>query len=78
MKKLLYNGCQLMKNETEEKATRQYAVKITEISSKIVYVEAESKVDAEIIAEENWDKSEYILDAEDFEYAKFEAMESEE
>jgi hypothetical protein len=71
-------GCQLMENETEEKTTRQYAVKITEISSKIVYVEAESRVDAEIIAEENWDKSEYILDAEDFEYAKFEAMESEE
>ena len=78
MKKLLYKGCRLMENETEEKATRQYAVKITEISSKIVYVEAESRVDAEIIAEEKWNNSEYVFDAEDFDYAKFEATESEE
>jgi hypothetical protein len=57
---------------------KEYAVKITEISSKIVYIEAESKIDAEIIAEENWNNSEYILDAENFVCARFEARESEE
>ncbi len=50
---------------------KEYAVKITELSEKIVYVEAESRMEAEVIAEENWNKNEYILDADDFVVARF-------
>ena len=71
-------GCQLVENETEEKTTRQYAVKITETLEKVVYIEADSRIEAEAMAEENWNNSEYILDAENFVCARFEATESEE
>ena len=57
---------------------KQYAVKITEKLEKVVYIEAESEWEAEGIAEENWNKAEYILDAENFVCATFEATESEE
>ena len=71
-------GCQLVENEEEEKTTRQYAVKITETLEKVVCIEADSRIEAEAIAEENWNNSEYILDAENFVCARFEATESEE
>ena len=71
-------GCQLVENEEEEKTIRQYAVKITEKLEKVVYIEAESEWEAEGIAEENWNNGEYILDAECFTIATFEATESEE
>ena len=55
-----------------------YAVKITETLEKVVYIEADSRIEAEAVAEENWNNSEYILDAENFVCARFEARESEE
>ena len=67
-----------MENEEEEKTIRQYAVKITETLEKVVYIEADSRIEAEAIAEENWNNSEYILDAENFVCARFEVTESEE
>ena len=65
-------GCQLLDNG------KVYAVKITETLEKVVYIEADSRIEAEAIAEENWNNSEYILDAENFVCARFEATESEE
>ena len=55
-----------------------YAVKITETLEKVVYIEAESRMEAETITEANWNKGEYILDADCFTVATFEATESEE
>ena len=55
---------------------KQYAVKITETLEKVVYIEAESELEAEGIAEENWNKGDYILDADCFTIATFEATES--
>ena len=57
---------------------KQYAVKITEKLEKVVYIEAESEWEAETIVEANWNKGEYILDADCFTIATFEAKESEE
>ena len=57
---------------------KQYAVKITETLEKVVYIEAESQMEAETIAEADWNKGEYILDADCFTIATFEATESEE
>ena len=65
-------GCQFLDNG------KVYAVKITETLEKVVYIEADSRIEAEAIAEENWNNSEYILDAENFVCARFEATESEE
>ena len=62
----------------EENQLKQYAVKITETLEKVVYIEAESQMEAETIAEENWNNGEYILDADCFTIATFEAKESEE
>ena len=63
-------GCQLLDNR------KVYAVKITEKLEKVVCIEAESDWEAECIAEENWNNGEYILDAECFTIATFEATES--
>ena len=57
---------------------KEYAVKITETLEKVVCVQAHNREEAEEIAEENWNNSEYILDAENFVCARFEAKESEE
>lgn len=57
---------------------KEYAVKITEKLEKVVYIEAENQMEAETIAEENWSNGEYILDADCFTIATFEAKESEE
>ena len=62
----------------EENQLKQYAVKITEKLEKVVYIEAESQMEAETIAEADWNKGEYILDADCFTIATFEAKESEE
>lgn len=56
---------------------KEYAVKITEVSEKVVYIEAQSRIEAEALVEENWKNSEYILDAEDFKSVEFEAVEKE-
>ena len=65
-------GCQFLDNG------KVYAVKITETLEKVVYIEAESQMEAETIAEENWNKGDYILDADCFTIATFKATESEE
>lgn len=56
---------------------KEYAVKITEVSEKVVHIEARSRIEAEALVEENWKNSEYILDAEDFKSVEFEAVEKE-
>ena len=61
----------------EEILMKEYAVKITEKLEKVVYIEAESEWEAEGIAEESWNNGEYILDADCFTIATFEATESE-
>lgn len=71
--KLLYKEKNTMENIINGKV---YAVKITEISEMTVYIEAESITEAEIIAEENWNNCEYILDADNFVCAKFKATEN--
>lgn len=53
----------------------EFDVRITETLSKTVTVEAESLADAEIVAEQNWRKDEYILDADDFVGVEFEGLE---
>lgn len=51
---------------------KEYAVKITETLEKIVYVQADNPVEAEELAQENYNRSEYILDADNFVGASFE------
>ena len=57
---------------------KQYAVKITEILEKVVFVSADSTCEAEEIAREQWNSGIYILDADNFSDVKFEAKGSEE
>lgn len=52
----------------------KYNVVITETLKKTIEIEAESRQDAERIATDNWHKSEYILDADDFSQVSFEAV----
>ena len=57
---------------------KQYTVKITEILEKEVLVSADSILEAEEIAREQWNSGIYILDADNFVDVKVEATESEE
>ncbi len=50
----------------------EYAVNITETLQKEVKIEAESREQAQYIAEKNWRQGEYILDADDFSEVNFE------
>jgi hypothetical protein len=52
---------------------KTYKVTITETSKKVVEVEADSLADAEEIAEDKWNHSEYVLDADNFIGADFHA-----
>lgn len=45
---------------------KTYDVTITETLQMTVPIEAESLAEAEQIAEENWNRSQYILDADHF------------
>ncbi len=45
---------------------KRYAVTITESLQRTVEAEANSPAEAEEIVEERWNKSQYILSAEDF------------
>lgn len=54
---------------------KEYDVTITETLQKTVRIRAESLVEAEQIAEEKWNNSEYILDAEHFKGADFHGVE---
>jgi hypothetical protein len=52
---------------------KTYKVTITETSKMVVEVEADSLADAEEIAEDRWNHSKYILDANNFIGADFHA-----
>lgn len=56
---------------------REFDVKITETLSKTVTVEAENLAQSEAVAEQNWRKNEYILDADNFVGVEFEGIEPE-
>ena len=55
---------------------KTYSVKITETLEKIVTVEAETASEAEEIANEEWYRGEYILDADCFTGVDFTAEEA--
>jgi hypothetical protein len=57
----------------EKAALREFEVTITETLQMTVTVEAASRAEAEEIAEANWNNSEYILDADNFTGATFDA-----
>ena len=50
----------------EQRTSKNYEVTITETLQKTVTVEANSREEAERQVEENWNDSEYILDADSF------------
>ena len=50
----------------EQLTLKTYEVTITETLQKTVTVEADSREEAERQVEENWNNSEYILDADSF------------
>ena len=54
---------------------KTYNVTITETLQMTVPIEAESLAEAEQIAKENWNNSQYILDADHFVGADFKAKE---
>lgn len=56
---------------------KNYKVRITETLAMTVDVEAHSRDEAEQIASDNWQNSDYILDAENFIGVEFEATEEE-
>lgn len=45
---------------------KTYDVTITETLQMTVPIEAESLAEAELLAEDNWNRSQYILDADHF------------
>lgn len=51
----------------------KYPVEVTELSQRIVEVEADSRAEAERIAEEMWNQEEIVLDSGDFKRAFFNA-----
>lgn len=55
---------------------KKYEVTITEYLKRTVTVEAENQVEAEVLVEEKWNNSEYILDADDFDHTEFRAKET--
>lgn len=55
---------------------KTYDVTITETLKMTVPIEAESLAEAEQTAEDNWNRSQYILDADHFVGADFKARES--
>lgn len=50
---------------------REFDVTITETLKKTVTVEAENREEAEQLVSDRWHRSDYILDAEDFEGVTF-------
>lgn len=49
----------------------EYAVEITEVFKKTVYIEAANITEALERAEENWNNGDYIIDSENFDHADF-------
>jgi len=58
----------------EKASMREFEVTITETLQMTITVDAKDQCEAEIIVEERWNDSEFILDAEHFKGAKFEAV----
>lgn len=54
---------------------KEYDVTITETLRKIVPIRAESRAEAEEVAEKNWNNSQYILSADEFQGVEFHAEE---
>lgn len=54
---------------------KTYDVTVTETLQMTVPIEAESLEEAELLAEDNWNRSQYILDADHFVGADFKARE---
>lgn len=54
---------------------KSYDVTITETLQKTVSIRADSHAKAEEIAEEKWKKEKYVLTADDFVEARFDAIE---
>ena len=54
---------------------KKYDVTITETLQKVVPINANSLVQAEKIAEEKWNQSDYVLNADDFMEVGFDAKE---
>lgn len=55
---------------------KKFDVKITEILQKNVEIEAKNYEEAERIARERWEKSEYVLGADDFKTVDYNAVET--
>jgi hypothetical protein len=53
---------------------KTYQVEITEALKKTIEVEASSREEAKIIANEQWKKGEHILDADNFTTVEFKAQ----
>ncbi len=53
----------------------KFKVTITEIMQREVYVDAESQCEAEELVQERWNNEEYVLSADDFVEANFDAKE---
>ena len=53
---------------------KEFEVEITETLQRTVVIRAESRAEAEVIAEENWNNEEFVLSAEDFVGAEFSAV----
>ena len=57
---------------------KTYKVTITETLEKTVEIEANSRKEAEILAQTNWENSDYIFDADDFAGVEFSARQDKE
>lgn len=62
-----------LESAKEKAAVREFEVTITETLKMKVIVQAKDRDEAEQIADSNWRKSEYILDADSFVGVEFEA-----
>ncbi len=52
-----------------------YKVEITEVLKMTDFIEADSRTDAELIAQEQWENGDYIIDGEHLDHTEFRAVE---
>ena len=62
----------------EEEKKMKYQVTVTETLERVVTVDANSPAEAEEMIEEQWERADLVLDAEDFVYVAFKAERREE
>lgn len=53
----------------------KFQIEVKEVSARVIEIEAEGLLEALALVEEQWDKGEIILDAEDFCDVTFEELE---